>query len=217
MTFPLRLAGASLLAMTLALVAPIAQAATVTVNLDNLVLADGDVIQTKSAGYGSSGPVTLNWAPRNVDNEALRHWNGDYSGRDAAYCLNGVSCALDLTVAAGFSVSLDSFRLGGYPNTNLNVTWSVIDLLTDMTVASADQPLVSGSTGLTNTVGATSTKGFRIFFGPDGFNGGINDITYSYARVVNPPPPPPTVPLPAAGWMLLAGIGGLAALRRRRA
>lgn len=31
-----------------------------------------------------------------------------------------------------------------------------------------------------------------------------------------PPPPPPPVPLPAAGWMLLAGLGGLAALRRRR-
>lgn len=30
----------------------------------------------------------------------------------------------------------------------------------------------------------------------------------------NPPAPP--VPLPAAGWMLIAGLGGMAALRRRR-
>ena len=28
------------------------------------------------------------------------------------------------------------------------------------------------------------------------------------------PPPPPVIPLPAAGWMLLAGLGGLAGLRR---
>lgn len=31
-----------------------------------------------------------------------------------------------------------------------------------------------------------------------------------------PPPQPGAVPLPAAGWMLMAGVGGLAALRRRR-
>jgi hypothetical protein len=29
--------------------------------------------------------------------------------------------------------------------------------------------------------------------------------------------PPPVIPLPAAGWLLIAGIGGLAALRRKKA
>lgn len=31
-----------------------------------------------------------------------------------------------------------------------------------------------------------------------------------------PPPTPGAVPLPAAGWLLFAGLGGLAALRRRK-
>ena len=31
-----------------------------------------------------------------------------------------------------------------------------------------------------------------------------------------PPPIPGAVPLPAAGWLLFAGLGGLAALRRRK-
>jgi hypothetical protein len=34
--------------------------------------------------------------------------------------------------------------------------------------------------------------------------------------VVPDPVEPPPVPVPAAGWMLVAGLGGLAALRRRR-
>jgi hypothetical protein len=32
---------------------------------------------------------------------------------------------------------------------------------------------------------------------------------------VPPPPPPPVVPLPAAGWMLLAGMAALLGVRRR--
>ena len=39
------------------------------------------------------------------------------------------------------------------------------------------------------------------------------------ARTVTPPNPDPdpnVIPLPAAGWLLLAGLGGLAVLRRRR-
>lgn len=45
---------------------------------------------------------------------------------------------------------------------------------------------------------------------------GLAEVRFEGTLTPPPPPPPPTVPLPAAGWMLLAGIGGLAALRRRR-
>jgi hypothetical protein len=57
---------------------------------------------------------------------------------------------------------------------------------------------------------------------PNG-NGGPPDLSnvrlFGTSGLVDnppPPPPPPPVPLPAAGWLMLAGIGGLAALRRRR-
>lgn len=213
--FSLRLAAA---ALALALATPAAQAATVTVNLDLAPFATGTDIELTSSGYGSDGPVTVNWNPLNDLNRRLIHWNGGYSGRDGAYCITGIDCTLDLTVAAGFTVTLDSFWLGAYPNFDRSVTWSVIDLFDNSTVAGTVGALVSGLTGLTNTLNATSTAGFRIQFGPDGYNGGINDIVYSYARVDTPPPPPDLspIPLPAAGWLLLGALAGLAGLRRRR-
>ncbi|GGE25893.1 VPLPA-CTERM protein sorting domain-containing protein [Gemmobacter megaterium] len=198
--------------MAIVLAAPAAQAATV--NLDLAPFLTGDVIEDVSPGYGSEGPVTLNWNPTGESGRRLIHWNGSYSGRDAAYCASGTNCALDLTVAAGHSVTLDSFWLGGWPDSNRNVTWSVMDLADSSIVASAVSALVSGATGLANAIGATSDTGFRILFGPDGYNAGINDITYSYARTGGPGPAP--IPLPAAGWMLIAGLGGLVALRRRK-
>lgn len=200
------------IAAAFTLSAPLAAPAAV-VNLDNLALGNGQSIQNLSPGYGSEGPVTLNWDPLSNANLSILHWNGGYSGRNAGWCASGSSssCVLDLTVASGFSLTLDSFFLGGYFNTNRLISWSVVDLGTMGSVASAVNSAVSGVSGLVNTIGATSTTGFRIFFGPDGFNGGINDITYSYAPIN-----PSAVPLPAAGWLMLAGFGGLVALRRRQ-
>jgi hypothetical protein len=40
----------------------------------------------------------------------------------------------------------------------------------------------------------------------------IKKIAVSYEDA-----PPPVIPLPAAGWLLIAGLGGLAALRRKKA
>ncbi|MEM6371216.1 MAG: VPLPA-CTERM sorting domain-containing protein [Pseudomonadota bacterium] len=44
-------------------------------------------------------------------------------------------------------------------------------------------------------------------------------IAYTYSTLAPPPPPPPPapVPLPATGWLLLVGVGGLIAVRKRRA
>lgn len=215
-----RLYGAALAAgFSLAL----SPASAVTVDLDGLALSSGEVIELEKPGFGGVAPVTLNWAPPHGTGTELRFWNGNYSGRDAAFCVSGIDCALDLTVASGFSVTLDSFWLGTYPDTDRMITWSVTDLFDGSVVASAFDAFVSGASGLRNFIGATSPVGFRILFGPDGNNGGINDIVYSFAAITDPTDPvdpvdpgdPSVIPLPATAWLLLAGLGGLGAVRRR--
>ncbi len=54
----------------------------------------------------------------------------------------------------------------------------------------------------------TTTGGGDIF--------AFDDLTIGDAEQVTPPPPPNVVPLPAAGWLLLVGVGGLAGLSRRK-
>lgn len=51
--------------------------------------------------------------------------------------------------------------------------------------------------------------------GPTGTSVAVGSFTYSTA--LPPPPPLPPVPLPAAGFLLIGALGGLAALRRRAA
>jgi hypothetical protein len=45
---------------------------------------------------------------------------------------------------------------------------------------------------------------------------GVNAPTISHISVFTAGDQPGVVPLPAAGWLLLAGVGGLAAMRRKK-
>lgn len=195
-------------ALMLAATLPATALASTTVTIESMgFTTNGNVIQTALPGFGSTAEVTLDWNPFPGTGRTLVNWVGAYSGRDAAYC-GGTDCTLDLLANAGATVTLDSFWLGGWPNTDRQIAWSVIDLATG-TVVAADAPTginVSGTTGLTVNVGASSATGLRILFGPDGFNGGINDITFSATPV----------PEPGAWALWLAGLGGVALVVRRR-
>jgi len=48
------------------------------------------------------------------------------------------------------------------------------------------------------------------------FDSYFTPIATSFSPGVSPPPPPSTIPLPAAGWLLLGALGGLITLRKRK-
>lgn len=192
----------------------------------------GAEVEDLSPGYGSAGVVGLDWNPDNNFQTSLRKWHSTdwanwypntpaalydtYSGRAGAYCTAGAtaSCGLEMGVQSGYSVSLDSFFLGSYitpPQTTdpfdalahtRTIAFSVIDLADNSVVASG-APLVT-LLGLVVNVNASSTAGFRINFGPNGFDGAINDITYRFDRVSASVPEPGTL---ALGLLALAAGG----------
>ena len=159
--------------------------------------------QTIASDYGSIAGVIdlLNTTPGGTN---LLFWTDSYSGRPAAYSNSSVGL-ITLTPAAGLTVTLDSFFLGGWPNTNRNISYSIDDLATPGLDISVNAAFVAGSTGLLVTPALTSATGLRISFGPDGYNGGINNIAFSIAAV----------PEPESYLMLLAGLGLVGAIARR--
>jgi len=142
--------------------------------------------------------------------ENLKAWNVNYETLvDVAYSLNsGAGMAIDFVAAAGYSVSLGGFDIAPYAN-RVRDTRVVIKDLAGGTLF--DSGVFTASTaGVTSySFGYTSNVGLRIEFGPDSWDVGIDNIEYNTAQIN-------AVPLPAAGWMLIAGVGGLMAMRRRK-
>ena len=73
-----------------------------------------------------------------------------------------------------------------------------------------------------NSRGSFSLVGEDLFGSIFGIKAGdtgswkLLSVTVEY-ETPPPPPPPPPIPLPGAFWLMLAGLGGLAGLRRLRA
>ena len=88
-------------------------------------------------------------------------------------------CALDFSVSAASTMTLDSFFPGGWFNTARNVARPVYDPRNLAFAPASGSTTVDGFTGAIVDVGLTSGTVYRLLFGPDGINGGTFDITCS--------------------------------------
>ncbi|WP_245298721.1 VPLPA-CTERM sorting domain-containing protein [Pseudotabrizicola sediminis] len=130
---------------------------------------------------------------------------------------------LETNSSGGTSLDDDSplavFSLTSNPG-NSGGMWSLIDsfsFATNMVYAFVLKGSGSNVAYLLNT--AASQEGGKWtnldLFTDSENNAGLSNISLFSAKG-DAPPPPPTIPLPAAGWLMIAGLGGLAALRRRK-
>ena len=140
----------------------------------------------------------------------LYYWSTNYGGLNGvAYGAAGKTVEIFLKPLAGYQITLAGFDLGAY---NLNRG-------SQMTLRGGDGSLISStgsivvpvSGGLNVAVGQTRTDGFRIQWGPDGYDVGIDNISFEVSAI-----PGGAVPEPATWAMMILGFGATGAMMRSR-
>ena len=108
------------------------------------------------------------------------------------------------------TIKLNSFNLGGWPNTSRNTQVTIFDGLGATLFSSG--PITVGANGMSTlfSPNLSSSNGIGINWGPDGFNVGIDNIDYTFEGAVAG-----AVPEPATWAMMISGFGLVGASMRR--
>ena len=117
---------------------------------------------------------------------------------------------ITLDALAGYQVTLNSFQLGSVNNKDRATSVLITELGTATTFLNTGS-LTVGPSPTTISGPYTSTSGIVINFGADITNVGLSNLSYTVSEV-----DPNVVPLPAGLPLLLAGLGPLYAVRRKR-
>ena len=172
------------------------------------VCADGDSIDPL---YGSVPGVSVVVYSSDVNNigstNHLYFWSGGYSDlTNVAYGdYGGTPGFAIITLIPNSTVTINSFDLGAWPNVDRQS--QVIWYSAEGQFGGPGPITVSGTTASHFTPNLSSTFGVAVLFGPDGYNVGVDNITYTIT----------TVPEPGSWALMLVGFGGLgAALRASR-
>jgi hypothetical protein len=193
----------------------VAQATVSTINFSRASCAfscsNGSAVL---ADFGSTPNVAVSYVNRSsrgdgaIRSNFLLYWDSSYSGSNVAYANNGVGEVV-FTLTTPGTFTLRSVDFGGWPNSARTMQYAVYSL--DFASTLVDSSLVTNPAALTTVnFNLASTTGLRFQFGPDGFNGGIQNVSFSFA------PANGVIPEPASWAMLIAGFGLVGAVSRRR-
>lgn len=161
--------------------------------------AHGDVAGQLDVGYLDVDSTT---------GESLRWWGTGYNDLPSALWGNGTDensfARITLTPAAGQSITLDGFDLGAYNASTRGTNLRIFALGGASYSYSGNVGSVAGATHFSPAL--SSSTGIVIEWENSAYNVGINNISYTLAPV----------PEPETYGLLLAGLGVVAAVARRR-
>jgi hypothetical protein len=133
--------------------------------------------------YGDTAEIDFTFENDSGSGLSMRFWPADYSGLERI-AFGGEAPVITMRALAGSTVQLLGFELGAWPNVDRPTQLTVIDIGTMIPILDTGPFTVLGTapTAFTFTT-AVSTSGFRITFGPDGFNVGIDHYCPVQRRV----------------------------------
>jgi len=170
-----------------------------------------------SQGYGDvAGLVDISYvSPPVGDAIGLRWWGPDYNNLyGVLYAGNGGDSSslarIEIKAAAPDAVvTLTGFDLGAYSQTTRDTNVKVYAIGGGTPLYSFSGPVGNGALSATSfSVSVSAVGGLWLEWGNSAFNVGIDNVQYSVSSVPEPAP---------AALMLVGGMMGLLALRRRRA
>jgi hypothetical protein len=158
--------------------------------------------------YGDIPGVDVSYGSTIGSPDSMMFWADSYSTleRVAFGDSGGGSPTVTLTALGGGAVTLTSFQIGSWPNADRTSQVTVTDLDGGALVVSTGPITIFGAAPSIFSINASSSVGFVINFGPEGYNVGIDNVAYSAGAVPEP-----------AAWALMAvGLLATAGLARRQ-
>lgn len=162
--------------------------------------------------YGDiAGAVDVGFAQPLQAGNSLRWWSAGYNDLWGVPWADGTDILsqahVDLRALNGRTVTLSQFDFGAYPSVPRNASITVYDLGTNQSLFHYEGNIGNGSAHTTfGNLSLSSTAGLRIEWRDTAYNVGIDNIVFEVSAV----------PEPSGYALLLAGLGVVGMLARRR-
>jgi hypothetical protein len=161
-------------------------------------------------GYGDAAGVDVTWG---TSANTIAHWDNFYSDLTDVVFANpgpGSQAQIDIAATNGSMITLNGFDLGSWPNVDGSTSWSIFELGGSLLLDSSGPITVNGLFHTSIDVAFSSFSGFRILWGPDAWNVGLDNLDFDVDVDVT------AVPEPGTLGLLGLGLLGLAVARRKR-
>jgi hypothetical protein len=168
--------------------------------------------------YGDVANANVTFTDLIDTGKSLKWWDNNYnnlSGVVAGGFGDSVGQSWDrieIEPIGNFSVTLNSFDMGAYFETQMDTNLRILDSVTNTVLLDYGVETIGiGNVATAFLPNITSANGIAIEWKDSGYNVGIDNIDFSVTASTNP------VPAPATIWLLGLGLFGLLGFAKKKA